>query len=67
MGADVAGVPALGDDAGLGPDGAVGVELVHAVGLVIVLALLTLQAGVELGADADALTRLDQRDLGADA
>jgi hypothetical protein len=65
--ADVAGVAALGDDAGLGPDGAVGIELVDAVGLVIVLALLALQAGVELGADADALARLDQSDLGPDA
>jgi hypothetical protein len=68
VGADVGGVAALADDAGLRPLGAVGVHHHYgAVGLVVVAALLALAAGVGLGADADALAFLDQGDLGADA
>jgi hypothetical protein len=38
----------------------------HTVGLIVVLALLALQAGVQLGTQAYALPGLDQRHLGAD-
>ena len=67
VGADVGRVAALRDDAGLGPGGAVGVQLLAAVGLVVVFALAAVEARVGLGTDADALALLDQGDLGADA
>ncbi len=37
-----------------------------AVSLVVILTLPALQAGIRPGSDADALTLLDQGDLGAD-
>jgi hypothetical protein len=53
----------LRDDARVRPEGAVRVELLEAVGLVVVLALAALEARVALSADADSLTLLDQGDL----
>ena len=66
VGSHVRRVAALGDDASAGPDGAVGVELLGAVGLVVVLALFAAQAGPGLGTDTDALALLGQGDFGAD-
>lgn len=60
-------VAALGDDAGVGPGGAIGIDLLGAVRLIVILALAAVQARPGLGADADALPGLDERDLGADA
>ena len=61
------GITTLGDDASIGPLGAVGIELVFAVGLVLILALPTVKAGVGLGSNTDSLTGLDQGDLRSDA
>lgn len=58
-------VTALRDDTGVGPLGAVGVELLLAVGLVFILALPAVEAGIRLGSDADALAGPDQGDLGS--
>ena len=60
------GVPSLRDNSGVGPYGTVRILLMHTVRLIVVLALLALQAGVQLGAEAYALPRLDQRHLGTD-
>jgi hypothetical protein len=60
----VAGVPALRDDSSVRPYCAIGVHLVHAVGLIVVLALLAFQAGIQLSAETHALTGLDQRHFG---
>lgn len=67
VGADVRGVATLRNDAGALPERTVGVALVHAVGLVVVLALAAVEARVGLCADADARALLDEGDLGADA
>ena len=67
MGPYVRRVAALGNDARFGPDGAVRIELLGAVRLVIVLALPAAQAGPGLGADADALALLGQGDFRPDA
>ena len=65
VGADMRGIAALGDNAGVGPLGAVRVELLAAVGFVVVLALAAVEARPALGAHADALAFLDEGDLGA--
>lgn len=67
VGAHVRRVAALRDDARVGPDGAVRVKLLEAVGLVVVAALAAVEAGPALGANADALAGLDEGDFGADA
>lgn len=67
VGPHVRGVPALGDDAGVGPLGTVGVKLIGAVRLVLVFALPAIEAGKRLRADADALAGLDEGHLGSDA
>ncbi len=67
MGAHMRAVSALGDDTRLGPLRAIGVELVAAVSFVVVVALAAVEAGVGLGADADALAGLDESDFWADA
>lgn len=65
--AHVRRVAALRDEAGALPERAVRVALVHAVGLVVVLALAAVEARVGLCANADARALLDEGDLGADA
>lgn len=67
MRSHVARIPTLRDDAGLGPDGTVGVELMATVRFVVILALSALEAGVRLGADANALSGFDEGHFGADA
>lgn len=66
VGPHVRGVPALRDNAGVGPLCTVGVELIGAVRLVLVLALPAVEAGIRLRADADALAGLDEGHLGPD-
>lgn len=63
--ADVGRIATLQNDVRAGPLGAIGVYLVAAVRLVVVVALLAVEAGVHLGADADAVAFLDEVDLGA--
>ena len=63
---NVGGKPSLQHNVRAGPDGAIGIELVFAVGFVVVLTLAAVQTSPGLGADADTLTLLDLGDLGAD-
>jgi len=67
VGADVGGVATLSDVIGIGPEGAVGVDLVAAIGFVIHFALAAGEAGVGLGTDADALAGFYEGYFGADA
>ena len=67
MGSHMRRVSALGDDAGIGPLCAIGIELLRAIGLVFVLALPAVEARVRLGSDTDSLAGLDQGDLGSNA
>jgi hypothetical protein len=59
VGANVRRIPALRHDARVGPDGAVRVELLEAVRLVLVAALSAIEATVGLRANADALAGFD--------
>jgi hypothetical protein len=61
--AHVRGVASLGDDAAVGPLGAVGIQLMAAVCLVIVLALPAVETGVGLRSYANALAWLNQGDF----
>lgn len=60
-------VAALCGEARIQVFGAVGVNLVLAVGLVVVLALTAFKARVDLGTNTDTITLLSQRHFGADA
>ncbi len=60
-------ITTLRDETSVGPDTAVGVQLVWAIRLVVMRALAALQAGVALGTDADALANLDVCHLRANA
>lgn len=60
-------IASLGCVAGVEVWGAVGIDLVLAVRLVLVLALATLQARVHLRTNTDSLADLGQRHLGANA
>lgn len=66
MHADMACEPTIRNDIRARPDGTIGINLMHAISLIVVLALLALQTRVDLGADADALALLDQRHFGPD-
>lgn len=59
VGTDMTRVSTLGDDSGIWPNGTISVDLVAAVGLVVVFALLAVQARVDLSAYANSLSRLD--------
>lgn len=63
---DMRRVSALRNNAGVGPDSAIGIQLLPAVGLVVILALSAVEAGVALSSDTHALAFLDQGHLGAD-
>ena len=65
--ADVARIPSLGYDPRIGPYGTISIDLMAAIRLVIVPALLAIQAGVDLSADTDSGTRFDQGDSGPNA
>lgn len=62
---DVRGVTALRYNARVRPNGAVCVKLVLAVRLVVVLALFAFEASVTLSTDTNALSFLDQGNLGS--
>jgi hypothetical protein len=66
MRSHVAGIASLSDNSSFRPDGAISIHLMHTVGLIVILALLALQARVQLGAHTYALPGLDQRHLGPD-
>lgn len=66
MRSHVAGISSLSDNSRIRPHGAISIHLVHTVGLIVILALLTLQARVQLSAHTYALPGLDQRHLGPD-
>jgi hypothetical protein len=65
MDTNVRGVTALGDVSGVHVLLTPSVDLVSAVGLVVVLALLALQAAVDLSTNTDTLSNLGEGDLGA--
>lgn len=67
MYAYVTPIPTLGDNFGTGPDGAIRINLMHAVRLVTIPALLAFETRVDLGADADPVAELDKGDGGTDA
>ena len=63
----MAAVPALRDNSGIGPYCAICIHLMHAVGLIVVLALFALEAGIQLRTEAHALAGFHQRDFGPDS
>lgn len=63
----MARISTLRNDSGFGPDSSVGIELVATVCFIVIFALATLETGVRLGADTDALTGLDEGYFWADA
>jgi hypothetical protein len=63
---DVGRVATLRDNARVGPDGTVRVDLVLTVCLIVILALPALKAGIALGTDTNTLALLDQGHLGSD-
>ena len=60
-------VSSLGDDSGFWPLRTIGIQLMAAVGLIVVLALAAVKAGVGLGAYSNSLARLDESDYWANA
>lgn len=66
MSPNVRGVAPLENDVGPRPLSAVSIDLVLAIGFVVILALLAVETGPDLGADADALALLDGGHLWAD-
>lgn len=59
----MAGVATLGDDACVGPFGAVRVQLFLAVGFVVVFALSAVEARITLSSDTNALAFFNKRHL----
>lgn len=64
MGADMRGVATLRHQASIGPDAAIGIELLCAVCLVVIVALAAVQAGERLCAHSHAVTNFDSCYLG---
>ncbi len=67
VGAHVRGVASLGNDAGVRPFRAVGIQLMAAVGLVVIFALAAIEAGVRLSSYSDTLAGLDECDFWSNA
>lgn len=63
----MARIAPLRHDSRFRPDGSISIELVATICFIVIFALATLETGVGLGADADALPALDEGYFGADA